>query len=99
MHLFAGLSFDHAVISDFAMGLVDVTDDGSPALGLMLVIKNKGKMLYLDPIDPQCFKKTAAIRKADSGTYTSENPITTLRHVPTHNLDSQPQKAATWDRR
>ena len=62
MHLLEGLSPDHAVISDFAMGLVDVTDDGSPALGFMLVIKNNGKMLYLDPIDPQCFKKTTAIR-------------------------------------
>jgi hypothetical protein len=69
MHLFAGLSSDHAVISDFAMGLVDVTDDGSPALGIMLVIKNDGEMLYLDPIDPQCFKKIADVRKADSGTY------------------------------
>ena len=57
------------MISDFDMGLVDENDDGSPALGIMLVIKNDGKMLYLDLIDPQCFKKTAAIRKADSGTY------------------------------
>ena len=69
MQLFAGLSSDHAVMSDFAMGLVDVTDDGSPALGFMLVIKNDSEMLYLDPIDLQCFKKTTAIRKADSGTY------------------------------
>ena len=26
-------------------------------------------MLYLDPTDLQCFKKTAAVRKAESGTY------------------------------
>ena len=63
------MSSDKAVISDFAMGLVDETDDGSPALGIVLVIKNDGEMLYLDPTDPQCFKKTAAVRKAESGTY------------------------------
>lgn len=61
------MTSDKDSMSKFAMGIIGMNSGGEPATGggFMLVIKNDGEMIYLDPTaDENCFAKATEITKA-----------------------------------